>query len=104
MPIYDYRCTKGHTFDVMQSVSDPPLQKCEVCGSPVVRVLHPPAVHFKGSGFYSTDYGKRKRQKGASESAGSESGSSGESASTEKKADSGSSSAEQSKPASTGSN
>ena len=63
MPIYEYRCTKGHTFEAFQSMSDDQLTKCEVCGRPVVRVLHSPAVHFKGSGFYNTDYGTRKRQR-----------------------------------------
>jgi len=68
MPIYEYRCTKGHSFEVMQSVNDEPLKKCQVCGSPVRRVLHPPAVHFKGSGFYNTDYGTRKRSRELKES------------------------------------
>jgi putative FmdB family regulatory protein len=61
MPIYEYRCENGHTFEVMQRMSDPPVTKCEVCGAPVQRVFHPIAVHFKGSGFYNTDYGKQKR-------------------------------------------
>jgi len=61
MPIYEYRCEKGHTFEVMQRMSDDPVKKCEVCGAPVQRVFHPVAVHFKGSGFYNTDYGKQKR-------------------------------------------
>ena len=61
MPIYEYRCTDGHSFDVMQSMSDDPVAVCEVCGKPVQRVLHSPAVHFKGSGFYNTDYGTKKR-------------------------------------------
>src|SRR5579862_481226 len=75
MPTYEYRCTKGHTFEAFQSISDDPLTRCEVCGRPVVRVLHSPAVHFKGSGFYNTDYGTRKRQreKAASESSSSSS-------------------------------
>jgi putative FmdB family regulatory protein len=75
MPTYEYRCTKGHTFDAFQSISDDPLTKCEVCGRPVVRVLHSPAVHFKGSGFYNTDYGtkKRQREKASSESSSSSS-------------------------------
>ncbi|HEX2070221.1 MAG TPA: zinc ribbon domain-containing protein [Thermoleophilaceae bacterium] len=60
MPIYEYRCDKGHTFEVMQSMSAEPLSACEVCGAPVQKVLHAPAVHFKGSGFYTTDYGKKK--------------------------------------------
>jgi putative FmdB family regulatory protein len=65
MPIYEYRCEKGHTFEVMQRMSDDPVTKCEVCGAPVQRVFHPIAVHFKGSGFYNTDYGKQKRAGGA---------------------------------------
>ena len=61
MPIYEYRCTEGHVFDAIQRFSDDPLEKCEVCGAPAQKVLHAPAVHFKGSGFYNTDYGTRKR-------------------------------------------
>jgi len=61
MPIYEYRCSNGHVFDVIQSMSDDPVESCEQCGAPVERVFHPVAVHFKGSGFYSTDYaGKSK--------------------------------------------
>ena len=63
MPIYEYLCEKGHTFDATQRMFDEPLTKCEVCGAPVRRVLQPVAVHFKGSGFYNTDYGTRKRQR-----------------------------------------
>jgi putative FmdB family regulatory protein len=73
MPIYEYRCQKGHSFDVLQSMSDDPLTACEVCGAPVQKVLHAPAVHFKGSGFYSTDYGKKKAA-GAASGSGSGSG------------------------------
>jgi putative FmdB family regulatory protein len=78
MPIYEYRCEKGHTFDVLQSMSDDPLTACEVCGAPVQKVLHAPAVHFKGSGFYNTDYGKGGKSKSAAGS-GSGSGDSGSS-------------------------
>ncbi|HLI59887.1 MAG TPA: zinc ribbon domain-containing protein [Solirubrobacteraceae bacterium] len=70
MPIYEYRCKKGHTFDVMQRFSDEALDTCEVCGAPAQRVLHAPAVHFKGSGFYNTDYGTRKRSRELKESEG----------------------------------
>jgi putative FmdB family regulatory protein len=63
MPIYEYRCKKGHQFEVMQRISDDAVTKCEVCGAPVQRVFHPIAVHFKGSGFYNTDYGTRKRSR-----------------------------------------
>jgi putative FmdB family regulatory protein len=61
MPIYEYRCEHGHTFEVMQRMSDDPVEICETCEAPVSRVFHPVAVHFKGSGFYNTDYGTRKR-------------------------------------------
>jgi putative FmdB family regulatory protein len=61
MPIYEYRCDEGHTFEVMQRMSDDPVLVCQTCEAPVQRVFHPVAVHFKGSGFYNTDYGTRKR-------------------------------------------
>jgi putative FmdB family regulatory protein len=60
MPIYEYRCSNGHNFEVVQRMSDDPVTVCEVCGAPVERVFHPVAVHFKGSGFYSTDYGRAR--------------------------------------------
>jgi putative FmdB family regulatory protein len=63
MPIYEYRCKKGHQFEVMQRISDDPVTTCEFCGAAVQRVFHPIAVHFKGSGFYNTDYGTRKRSR-----------------------------------------
>jgi putative FmdB family regulatory protein len=88
MPIYEYRCERGHTFEVMQRMTDDPLEVCEEHGTPVQRVFHPVAVHFKGSGFYNTDYGKKKS--GAASESKSESSSSDSSSS--KKADSSSSS------------
>jgi putative FmdB family regulatory protein len=63
MPIYEYRCKKGHTFDAMQRFTDDAIDTCEVCGAPASRVFRAPAVHFKGSGFYNTDYGTRKRSR-----------------------------------------
>ena len=60
MPIYEYKCENGHVFDVIQKMTDEPLTECQECGAPAVRVLHSPAIHFKGSGFHNTDYGKRK--------------------------------------------
>jgi putative FmdB family regulatory protein len=63
MPIYEYRCGHGHQFEVMQRMSDDPVVVCETCSAPVERVFHPVAVHFKGSGFYNTDYGTRKRSR-----------------------------------------
>jgi putative FmdB family regulatory protein len=63
MPTYDYRCPEGHTFEVFQRMTDPEPKSCAVCGaSPIERVLFPVAVHFKGSGFYSTDYGRGKKR------------------------------------------
>jgi putative FmdB family regulatory protein len=59
MPFYEYRCEKGHTFEVMQKMTDDPVTTCQTCDAKVQRVFHPVAVHFKGSGFYNTDYGKK---------------------------------------------
>src|SRR5215207_6955711 len=83
MPIYEYRCENGHTFEVIQRMAEDALDVCEVCEAPASRVLHAPAVHFKGSGFYNTDYGtkKRAREKSASDSAKSD-GKSSDSSST----------------------
>ena len=88
MPIYEYRCENGHLFEVMQKMSDPPVTACETCAATVQRVFHPIAVHFKGSGFYNTDYGtsKRKREQDASAKADKQDAKSGD------KKDSGSSS------------
>src|SRR3954468_17567810 len=73
MPIYEYRCENGHLFEVMQKITEDPVTVCETCGAPVQRVFHPIAVHFKGSGFYNTDYGtarrKRETEKSASDGA-----------------------------------
>jgi putative FmdB family regulatory protein len=76
MPIYEYKCENGHVFDVIQKMSDEALTECQECGAPAVRVLHPVAVHFKGSGFYNTDYGKKKGagNGGASDGASPEGG------------------------------
>ncbi len=85
MPIYEYRCDKGHTFEVMQRMTDDALNACETCGAPAQRVFHPVAVHFKGSGFYNTDYGKKK--KGGAGTAEKETASSSPSSSDSKKPD-----------------
>ena len=63
MPIYEYRREDGTTFELLQSFSDDPLTHDPETGQAVERVLHAPAVHFKGSGFYNTDYGTRKRSR-----------------------------------------
>jgi putative FmdB family regulatory protein len=100
MPIYEYKCPNGHLLEAFHGMSEPGPTACEVCGaSPLVRVLHPVAVHYKGSGFYSTDYGRGGR-KGTKDSGGdsssSDSGSSSSSSSdssSSSSSDSGSSSA-----------
>ncbi len=92
MPIYEYRCKKGHQFEVMQRISDDAVTKCEVCGAPVQRVFHPIAVHFKGSGFYNTDYGTRKRSREMKEAKESSSSKSESSSSNSSSSDSQSSS------------
>ena len=93
MPIYEYRCPDGHTFETFQRMTDPPAEVCEVCGKgPVEKLLYPVAVHFKGSGFYSTDYGRGSRKREAGKEGGESGASSGDgassdsSSSTEKKA------------------
>jgi putative FmdB family regulatory protein len=73
VPIYEYRCTKcGHRFETIQKVSDPPLTKCEKCKGKAERLISSPAIQFKGSGWYITDYAR----KGTSESSGASSESS----------------------------
>jgi putative FmdB family regulatory protein len=79
MPIYEYRCDNGHEVEVMQAMSEDALTKCPECGAATRRVLHSPAIHFKGSGFHNTDYGTRSANKAkqAADAASKESGSSG---------------------------
>jgi putative FmdB family regulatory protein len=86
MPIYEYRCSNGHQFEVFQAMSDDPVSVCEQCGAPVERVFHPIAVHFKGSGFYTTDYA-RKAPATASADGGSDSNSKESNESKESKPD-----------------
>ncbi|GIU94295.1 MAG: hypothetical protein KatS3mg012_0752 [Gaiellaceae bacterium] len=63
MPIYEYRCPNGHTFEIFQKMSEAPPDACPTCSAgPVEKLLFPVAVHFKGSGFYATDYGKGSRK------------------------------------------
>jgi putative FmdB family regulatory protein len=97
MPIYEYKCENGHVFDVIQRMTDESLTKCEECGAPAARVLTPPAIHFKGSGFHNTDYGTKRGGNGGSEG-GEKSGEGG--SGSESKSDSGKSdSKSESKPA-----
>src|SRR5680860_142036 len=79
MPTYAYRCPDGHEFEVFHKMSESGPDACEVCGKgPVEVVLYPVAVHYKGSGFYSTDYGRGNRKRDASGSDGDSSSSSDE--------------------------
>jgi putative FmdB family regulatory protein len=85
MPIYEYRCPNGHLFELFQRIGDAQPETCEACGEgPVERVLYPVAVHFKGSGFYTTDYGRGSRKKEESKD-GSDGGKSGDSTGGETK-------------------
>ena len=95
MPIYEYRCDRGHQFEVMQRMTDDPVLSCTRCDAPVQRVFHPVAVHFKGKGFYNTDYGTRRRNrelersaKDGSDKTESKSKDSSSSSSSEKKSES----------------
>ena len=82
MPIYEYKCPNGHLFEVFHGMTEAGPTACEVCGEgPLQVVLHPVAVHYKGSGFYSTDYGRKSKQPskdggGSSDSSSSDSSSS----------------------------
>ena len=88
MPIYEYKCPNGHLFEAFHGMMEPSPATCEVCGAgPLQTVLHPVAVHYKGSGFYSTDYGRKGKKPskdgGSSDgSSSSEGGGSGESGSS----------------------
>jgi putative FmdB family regulatory protein len=93
VPIYVYKCDNGHTFEAMQSMSEDPLDTCEVCGAPARRQLVAPAVHFKGSGFYTTDYARKGAAKsGGNGSGGGESKSESSSSKSDSSSSSGSSS------------
>ena len=75
MPTYEYRCDNGHTFEALQSMSEDPLDTCEVCGAPAKRILSAPAIHYTGSGFYTTDYARKGAKKPVAGGSGSDSGS-----------------------------
>jgi putative FmdB family regulatory protein len=85
MPIYEYRCPNGHQFEVFQAMSDDPVSVCEECGAPVERVFRPVAVHFKGSGFYTTDYARKSTAGASSDGKGSEAKSESKSSDGDKK-------------------
>jgi putative FmdB family regulatory protein len=89
VPLYEYKCPNGHLTEVFHGMTEPKPEACEVCGAgPLQTVLHPVAVHYKGSGFYSTDYGRGGRK--AKDSGSSDSASSSSSDSSSSSSDSGS--------------
>jgi putative FmdB family regulatory protein len=96
MPIYEYRCDNGHTFEVMQKMTDDPVSVCGTCEAPVQRVFHPVAVHFKGKGFYNTDYGTKRRNRELERSGGDGGGEKPKSSSSSDSSSSSSSSSESS--------
>ena len=96
VPFYEYRRPDGTTFEVMQKMSDDPLTHDPETGVPVERVFSPIAIHFKGKGFYNTDYGTKKRAR-ETKAAGEGSSSSSDSSSSSSSSDSGSSSKSESK-------
>jgi len=75
MPTYEYTCRDcGHTFEIVQSMLDEPLTMCPECGGSLRKVFAPPAISFKGSGFYSTDHGDKAKRSGESKGDGERSG------------------------------
>jgi len=97
MPIYEYKCPNGHLFEVIHGMTEPAPESCEECGA---SPLHPVAVHYKGSGFYSTDYGRKKKTAAKDkESSGSSTSSDGGSSSSASSDGSGSGSGETKKAA-----
>jgi putative FmdB family regulatory protein len=89
MPIYEYRCANGHEFELFQSMADEAVAKCVECGAKSERVLSAPAVHFKGSGFYTTDYARKGAKKSASDGGSKEKDSSKSDKSSDSKSSSG---------------
>jgi putative FmdB family regulatory protein len=92
VPLYEYKCPNGHLFEVIHGMTEDSPTACAVCGEgPLQRVLHPVAVHYKGSGFYSTDYGRKSKSTAKEGSSSGESSSSGGDSSSSGSSDSGSS-------------
>lgn len=90
MPIYEYRCEHGHDFEAFQAMADDALDTCEVCGAAATRRLSAPAIHYKGSGFYTTDYARKGAKKPVESGSGAEGGSKSNSGSGEAGSNSGS--------------
>jgi len=71
LPLYEYQCDRDGRFEVIRKFSDPPLKKCPKCGRPVQRLPSAPAIQFKGTGWYVTDYAKKSGGEGSKEGEGS---------------------------------
>jgi putative FmdB family regulatory protein len=61
MPLYEYECEAGHRFEKIQKFSDAPVEQCPTCGKPVHKLMSSPAIQFKGSGWYITDYARKDK-------------------------------------------
>jgi putative FmdB family regulatory protein len=89
MPLYEYQCTKcGHRFEKIQKFSDRPVTKCPECGGRVEQTISAPAVQFKGSGWYVTDYAKKSSATSSSDSGSKDSKESKETKKEDKKTES----------------
>ena len=108
MPTYEYVCKQcGHLFEIVQSMRDEPLRECPECGGELRKVFAPPAISFKGSGFYATDHGKKATKpagdKGEkSDTGGSKKDAAAEGTKKETKTDAGASNAAKTAPSTTG--
>ena len=89
MPLYEYQCEScAHRFERIQKFSDPPVDTCPQCGSPVRKLLSSPAIQFKGSGWYITDYAKKSGAPSESKSGSSDTKTESKDTKTETKSDS----------------
>jgi putative FmdB family regulatory protein len=91
VPLYEYECPKDGTFERMQKFSDPPLSACPTCGGPIEKLLSAPAIQFKGTGWYITDYARKSSGEGKDKGGAKESKDSKDSASSASEAKSASS-------------
>jgi putative FmdB family regulatory protein len=85
LPLYEYHCVKDGTFEQVRKFSDPPLEKCPKCGGPIEKLLSAPAIQFKGTGWYITDYARKGGGKDSGKDSGKESSSSDKSSSSSDK-------------------
>ena len=89
MPLYEYQCDRCGRFEVIQKFSDKPLKVCKKCGGPVQRLLSAPAIQFKGTGWYVTDYARKSGGEGSAGKDGKETAPSASGASSDSSAGAG---------------